>query len=87
MAACGEAVMVRCGSLRAASFGAVRRGQSWLGGQGEVMCVTFRLGAVGQGGLGMVCSGPFRGVCQGMAVKGGAARWSIVRCGMARRLC
>jgi len=48
MAACGEAVMVRCGSLRAASFGAVRRGQSWLGGQGEVMCVMVWLGAVGR---------------------------------------
>ena len=29
------------------------------GGQGEVMCVTFRLGAVGQGGLGELRSGEF----------------------------
>lgn len=28
--------MLRCGSLRAASFGTVRRGQSWLGGSGEL---------------------------------------------------
>lgn len=44
----------------------MRSGKAVL--DGWLRCDEVRQDAVWQGGLGRVCSGPFRGVCQGMAV-------------------
>ena len=67
----GEAVMARCvllGSDMVRRLRWARWGQSGLGGLGIVRRGRVRYVWMRFGGLGMVCSGPFRGVCQGMAV-------------------